>query len=482
MKPIVTQRDEQQNQAFESRSSTRWGLVSLALAMLLSSLDASIANVALPALAEMFSASFQAVQWVVIAYLLVVTTLVVGVGRLGDLIGRRKLFLFGIAVYTVASAVCGGASSLWLLIAGRMIQGIGGAVMMALSMAIVGETVAKTRTGSVMGMLGTMSALGTTLGPSLGGILLEGVGWRAIFLLSIPLGVVTFLLAYHFLPVHRPSPRQAERTRFDIMGTLLLAVALAAYALAMTLGRGSFGPLNMILLLVAVSGIAVFVMVEARAEAPLVQLELLREPQLKTSLAMSGLVATVVTTTLVVGPFYLAYALGLDPAEIGLVLSAGPLVAAVSAGPAGYLVDRLGPQRMTLLGLAGMTTGSSMLCILPIASGVIGYVAPLVLMTGSYSVFQTANNTSVMADVHQNMRGLVSGMLNLSRNLGRITGASLMGAVFAFASKASIMTSADQEAVALGMRVTFMVATLFLFVALVLATVKRRQPPSSSVV
>src|SRR5262245_7701244 len=218
--------------------SVRWALASLSLSMLLSSLGTSIANVGLPTLAEAFSASFQEVQWIVLAYLLAITTLIVSVGRLGDIIGRRRLLLAGIVLFTVASVLCGVAPALWLLIAARAAQGLGAAIMMALTMAFVGETVPKARTGSAMGLLGTMSAIGTALGPSLGGVLIAGLGWRAIFLINAPLGILTFLLAYRALPVDRRGA-MTDWIGFDRLGMLLLALTLAAYALAMTMGRGN---------------------------------------------------------------------------------------------------------------------------------------------------------------------------------------------------------------------------------------------------
>jgi MFS family permease len=230
----------------------RWALASLALSVLLSSLGTSIANVALPSLAEAFNASFQAVQWIVIAYLLAITTLIVSAGRLGDIIGRRRLLLIGIFLFTLASLLCGMAPTLWLLIAARALQGLGAAIMMALAMAFVGETVAKEKTGSAIGLLGTMSAIGTALGPSLGGVLIAGLGWRAIFFINLPLGVLTLFLAHRYLHVDQRKAK-TERASFDTTGTLLLALTLAAYALAMTTGRGSFGQLNMALLLAALS-------------------------------------------------------------------------------------------------------------------------------------------------------------------------------------------------------------------------------------
>jgi EmrB/QacA subfamily drug resistance transporter len=435
--------------------SVRWALVSLSLSMLLSSLGTSIANVGLPTLAEVFNASFQQVQWIVLAYLLAITTLVVSVGRLGDLIGRRRLLLSGIAVFTLASALCGLAPSLELLIGTRALQGLGAAVMMALTLAFVSETVSKEKTGSAMGLLGTMSAIGTALGPSLGGVLIGGFGWQAIFLISVPLGLLTLLLAHRYLPVDRQT---AKRAVFDPLGTLLLALTLGAYALAMTLGRGHFGVLNIALLLAACVGICVFVWVEARVAAPLVRLAMFRDPQFSGSLIMSLLVTTVLMSTLVVGPFYLSQALGLNTIGVGLVLSVGPLVAALTGVPAGRIADRFGARRMTFAGLIAIALGCLLLSVLPCRYGIGGYVAPMVVITLGYAMFQTANNTAVMADVQPEQRGVVSGLLNLSRNLGLITGASVLGAVFAMASATVEISTTHPEAIARGMRMTFSVA------------------------
>ncbi|WP_407343185.1 MFS transporter [Pengzhenrongella phosphoraccumulans] len=446
----------------------RWALAALALTMLLSSLGTSIANVALPTLAHAFTASFQEVQWVVLAYLLAITTVIVSVGRLGDLTGRRRLLLAGISVFTVASVLCGLAPTLGLLVAARALQGLGAAVMMALTMAFVGETVPKAQTGRAMGLLGTMSAIGTALGPSLGGVLIAGAGWRAIFLVNAPLGIVTLLLARRHLPADRPRPT-TDRAGFDHVGTVLLAVTLAAYALAMTIGRGNFGSLNLVLLLAAGLGVGLFVRAETRASSPLIQLAMFQDRQLSASLAMSTLVSTVMMSTLVVGPFYLSRALGLDAAQVGLVLSVGPLAAALTGVPAGRIADRFGAPRMTILGLTAVAAGSFLLCLVPATLGIVGYLAPLVVITVGYAVFQTANNTAVMAEVRPDRRGVTSGMLNLSRNLGLITGASVMGAVFALASGTTDVTTAGADAVAGGMRVTFALAGVLILVALAIA-------------
>jgi EmrB/QacA subfamily drug resistance transporter len=453
--------------------SVKWALASLSLTMLLSSLGTSIANVGLPTMAQAFDASFQNVQWIVLAYLLAITTLIVSVGRLGDVIGRRRLMLAGLLLFTAASVACGAAPTLWTLVAARAAQGLGAAVMMALTLAFVGETIPKEKIGSAMGLLGTMSAMGTALGPSLGGVLIDGFGWRSIFLINLPLGLIACLLAWRYLPVDRQASK-AGRVRFDHPGTLLLALTLAAYALAMTMGRGSFGLLNMALLFTAVVGVGLFALAEAKAASPLIPLAMFRNPVLSAGFAMSMLVTTVVMATLVVGPFYLSGALALDAAHVGLVMSVGPIVAALTGVPAGRVVDRVGAHRMTIAGLVAMVLGSFMLTMVPMEFGVPGYIGPLVVITAGYALFQTANNTAVMTGLPQDQRGVVSGMLNLSRNLGLITGASVMGAVFAVGSATTDIAAALPQAVAAGMRLTFAVGAILIVAALVMASAIQR--------
>ncbi|CAH0164645.1 EmrB/QacA subfamily drug resistance transporter [Pseudomonas frederiksbergensis] len=452
--------------------SVRWALASLSLSMLMPSLDTSIANAGLPTLAEAFDASFQHVQWIVLAYLLAITTLIVSVGRLGDMLGRRRLLLVGIAIFTLSSLACGVAPSLGWLVGARAVQGLGAAIMLALTVAFVGETVPKAQTGSAMGLLGTMSAIGTTLGPSLGGMLIAGVGWQAIFLINIPLGVLNIWLAYRYLPADVQRAK-AGRVGFDKAGTLLLALTLAAYALAMTIGHGEFGPLNIALLLAAVFGVGLFIFVEATVASPLITLALFRQQGLSASLAMSALVSTVMMATLVVGPFYLSGALGLGTALVGFALSVGPLVAALTGVPAGRLVDRFGTRRMTRLGLAAMALGAIALSMMPAGFGLLGYLAPIAVITAGYALFQAANNTAIMTDIRPDQRGVISGMLSLSRNLGLITGASVMGAVFALASATTDITSASPAAVASGMRITFAVAVALIILALAVALFPR---------
>ena len=445
MKPVNTQHPLPTAAGVERIFSTRWALASLALSTLLASLGASVATVGLPTLAQAFNASFQQVQWVVLAYLLAITTLIVSVGRLGDMIGRRPLLLAGILLFTLASTLCGLAPSLGGLIAGRALQGLGAAIMMTLTLALVGETVGKDKTGSAMGLLATLSAVGTALGPSFGGVLITQFGWQALFLVNLPLGLLTLLLAWRSLPARQP-PAKVEKNRFDVTGTLLLAATLAAYALAMTSGRGHFGGSNVALLLAAILGGGLFILAQSRVASPLIPLVLFRDRLLVSGLATSALVAAVMMATLLVGPFYLSIALGLPAALVGLGI---------------------------------MVLGCLMLSLMSPVFGVGGYVAAIVVTTLGYALFQTANNTAVMADVPADRRGVIAGLLNLSRNLGFFTGASVLGAIFAMALPTNGITSATPEAVANGLQITFATALALMVLAGAIALKCRVPGPSN---
>ncbi|MGE0093868.1 MAG: MFS transporter [Alphaproteobacteria bacterium] len=470
---------ETEREETKTRATSRWPLAALALSMLLSSMGVSIANVALPTLAQAFAASFQAAQWVVLAYLLAVTVASVGAGRLGDLMGHRRVLVAGIAIFTAASALCAVAPTLPALIAARALQGTGAAILMALTIALVRDTVAKEKTGSAMGLLGTMSALGTALGPSLGGALIAGPGWRAIFFVMVPLGVLNFWLAHRHLG-KGAARADTARPSFDALGTALLGVTLAAYALAMTLGRGQFGTLNIILLAASAAGLGAFLLAESKAKAPLLRLAAFRDAALSAGLAMNTVVATVMMTTLVVGPFYLSRTLGLGEALVGAVMSVGPVVSMFTGVPAGRIVDRWGAPSVMLIGLAAMAAGAFALAAIPSAFGIAGYVAGIALLTPGYQLFQAANNTAVMKDVAPDRRGVVSGMLSLSRNLGLITGASVMGAVFAIAAGRDGVMAAAPDDVGFGMRVSFAVAASLLLAALALAAgIRARGAPAA---
>lgn len=391
-------------------NNDRAALTILSLAMLLSSLEAGIAGIALPALSRAFGAPASEVQWVLVAPLLASTALVASAGRLGDLLGRRRLLLAGIALAALSSLASALAPSLPALAAARTAQGIGGAVMMALSAALAADIVPKERMGRAIGLLGGMSAAGTALAPALGGLLLSAFGWRAVFLTGAPLGLALF--------------------------------AAAAWALPSTLAQ-------------------------AEGAAPGIGFSLLHDPMLRAGLIANTLVMTVMMGMIVVGPFYLTQALGLAPGRVGLIMSTGPLVAAFAGIPAGRLTDRFGAAAGTGAGLLLTASGSLLLSLLPPRLGVPGFVVPFVLMTGGYALFQAANGAALLASAGPAQRGSASGLLTLSRNLGRAAGAYLMGAVFAGAATSGAIPSAAEAAA--GSRAAFTLAAVLITLSALIA-------------
>lgn len=384
--------------------------VTLALSMGLASLGTSIANIALPALATAFEASFPQVQAVVVAYLATLTVSVVGAGRLGDRYGLKPILIAGLSLFLGASLLCSIAPTLWLLVGARAVQGVGAAFVMTLSMALMRQTADAAHVGRAMGLLGTMSALGTALGPSLGGLLIPALGWRGVFWVQVPLATVALLMALASLPA------DVRRGRMP------------------TPGLGS--ALNW---------------------------------TITPNLIVNLLVAAVMMTTLVVGPFYLGVGLGLPATGVGFVMAVGPVISIFSGLPSGRLVDRWGSDRLLAFGLALLTAGALLLALLPNLLGVAGYVLSVIILTPGYQLFQAANNTAALMDVPEDRRGTVSGLLALSRNVGLIGGAFVMGAVFAFGVGTKDFTHASAASIATSMRLTFLLASAMMVATILIA-------------
>lgn len=214
-----------------------WVLLSVAMGVFLSTIDGSIVNVALPTLQEALQTNFATVQWVVVAYLLVTTSLMLGVARLGDMIGKKRIYMTGMVIFTTASLGCGLAPSIEFLIAVRLVQGLGAVMLAALGTAIVTEAFPPTERGRALGIMGTVVSLGISLGPTLGGVLIGAVNWHAIFLVNLPVGIIGFLLVRRFVPDRRPPGGQ----RFDALGAVLLLGTLLA--LSRTFGQVTGVPL-----------------------------------------------------------------------------------------------------------------------------------------------------------------------------------------------------------------------------------------------
>jgi MFS family permease len=443
-------------------------LLALAAATLTASLGISVASVLLPTLIHSFSATVSNVQWVVLAYLMSVTITIVSAGRLGDLFGHRRVLIWGLVIFSTASVASATSPNLGVLIASRVVQGFGGAIMIALAMSLARNLVASDRLGTAMGLLGTTSAIGTALGPSLGGALLVWGDWRMAFWLLTCVAFVTLILTVTWIP-QSSHPRDVSWTKMDFPGTLVLAIGLAAYGGATSGGVAGIPVSSGALLAISMIAFILFGFIETRVASPLVPMTLLRDLRTSAGFAMNILIATAMMATLVVGPFFLAFSLGLNDALIGLVMAVGPAVAAFSGLPAGRLTDRLGAQRVMVIGVVQVLLGLLCLAFLPRYFGVGGYVAALFVLTPAFQMFLAANNTAVLAAALKDQHGRLSGLLGLSRNIGLMTGASAMSSLFVLVLGTGDAAQASAKEVANAFSITFISASGLMLITLVLA-------------
>lgn len=446
---------------------------SLALTLLLPALGMSIANVTLPTLANDFAEPVAMVNWVVLAYLLALVTFIMGAAVLGDIFGRKLVLLLGIGIFAGASVMCALAPNLWLLVFARLLQGLGATFILSQVFALASNNAPDGRTGAMMGLLGTATAIGTALGPVAGGVLLNFCGWQSVFCLLLLLAIGSFVLCVRYVP-HDLLPSGKTPRPFDWPGTVLLALSCLVYAVAIS-GQGpqlASGPL---LLWLALGLLLVFLWSQHKRREPLIDLTFFRQPLRNTTLVAALTVDAIAMATLVIGPFYLTYALALSPWQVGMLMSVGPVASACSGYPSGKLVDLIGSARVMLFGLLLMAVGAGCFALLPSQFGVAGYVVALLVMTPGRQLFLTANNSYVLSSVAASGKGVAAGLLNLIKNLGLLTGASLLPAVFANALQQVPLAQASPLQLTQAFRSTFSWAALTLGLMLLVLYLVRRQ-------
>lgn len=440
-------------------------LVSLAFAMLLPSLGISIVNVALPTLTNSFAVSAASVNWVVIAYLLALVTFVMGAAVLGDIAGRKLLLLCGIGIFACASMMCAVSLDLWMLVFARLIQGLGATFILAQTLALATSVLPKTQTGSAIGLISSTAAIGTALGPAAGGVLLDFFGWQAMFWLLFLLAGISFILSARFIAKDACQSVRSLK-HFDIAGTLLLAFSCLFYAMSVTENRVALNLPGTTLLLSAVLFI-LFLHSQRKRQFPLINLVFFRHRLRNFTLATGFIVDAIAMSTLVIGPFYLTYALTLSPLEVGMLMSVGPVASACSGYPSGKLVDAIGVKNVMFFGLLQMTIGVFCFAYLPVLFGVYGYIAALLVMTPGRQFFLTSNNTYVLNSVDEQEKGLASGILNLTKNLGLMTGASLMTSLFALQLENTAVAQASPQQLGTALSGTFTLAGAAIGISLV---------------
>jgi EmrB/QacA subfamily drug resistance transporter len=452
----------------------KWlAMAGVGMGVFMATLDSSIVNISLPTMTQVLETDFATISWVVLAYVLVLTSLMLGVARLGDMFDKKKLYLGGLGLFTFASLLCGLAPSVHWLIGFRALQGLGAALTQAIGTAIITEVFPQNERGRAFGLIGTTVSTGIAIGPPVGGLLIGLVGWRSIFLVNVPVGIAALFMINRFVPSSTTRPGQ----RFDAPGALILFFTLASYALGMTLGeQGGFRqPMVHSLLAAAALGLVIFLFVETRLAQPMIDLRLFRNVLFSLNLLMGFLLFTSMAGMFIM-PFFLQLVKGFPTEQIGLIMMANPIATGLIAPLAGSLSDRYGSRGISLVGLVSVITGCLTISTLTPDTTALGFILRMLPFGFGMGMFQSPNNSAIMGSVPRDRLGVASGLLALSRTLGQTTGMPLMGALFTTLVLAASglpagtdVTTAPGPALVAGIDGTYRTAAYIILVALVLA-------------
>lgn len=423
----------------------RWFvLVAVGIGIFLSTVDGSIVNLALPTLEAEFDITFGAVQWVVLAYLLTLATLVLAIGRLGDMVGKKRIYTAGFSVFTVASLMCGLAPSLPWLVAFRILQAIGASMIQALGMAITTEAFPASERGRALGINGAVVSLGIITGPTLGGVIIDALSWHWIFFVNLPVGIVGTLAAIRFIPNVPARPGQ----RFDFVGAGAFFVSLLGVLVGMTMAqdRGFSDPTVLLLIGLGLVFLVGFIVIERRVAEPMLDLTLFRSRLLRVNLFTGWTVFIGVSGLLILLPFYLENVRGYQPRTVGLIVAAVPVALIFVAPASGLLSDRIGPRPVTVAGLAVLVVAYGLISLVGMGASLMLLVIVLLPIGVGAGIFQSPNNSAVLGSVPQHRLGVTSAMLTITRITGQITGIAVLGTVWAM--RVSAISGARGDATA----------------------------------
>lgn len=408
----------------------KWLILStVSLGSLMSTLDGSIVNIALPAIQEDFRIDLTTVEWVVVAYLLIVGSLLLPVGRLGEVFTFKRVYLAGFGLFTVASVLSGLSPGEGWLIAFRVLQACGAAALMAMGPAVVARTFDASERGRALGLNGVSVSLGLSLGPALGGFLTQVASWRSIFLINAPIGVIAILWAWRVLPAEDRGRDQS----FDVRGAAMSGVALFCLLLALSVGTDwgwtSVPTLALFAAFLVLGG--AFVLTETSAAQPLLDLALFRIRPFSFGLASVVVAFAGLFTATFLLPFLLEQGRNYSPVEAGLLLTPVPISMAIVAPFSGAASDRFGPAILASAGMALMVLSLLSLTQLPTEFALADLIWRLVLMGVGQGLFMSPNSSAVLGSVPGRRVGTASGTLAQMRVTGQALGIALSAAIVA---------------------------------------------------
>jgi EmrB/QacA subfamily drug resistance transporter len=411
--------------------ANRWAILAVVtVGTFMTTLDASIVNISLPSIAGAFGVALTGtIEWIIIGYLVVIAALLLTIGRLADLVGRRPIWLAGLAIFTAGSAVTGAAPTLDLLIAARALQGLGSAFMLATGLAILSDAFPPSERGRALGINAISLSLGASAGPTLGGLITEHLDWRWIFYVNVPIGLIAVAASYLVLP----PARQHSRGRFEVIGAVLLGLGVAGLNLGLSFGQewGWTSPRLILALAVSTGALVSAVVYERRAPSPLLDLHLFHNRVFSSalvSLVFSMLALFAIGFLL---PFYLEELRGFSTQEAGLLLTPFSLTIAVVGPIAGSLADRYGSRWLAPVGLAIMALGLVQLTRLGATSSLPEMIVPLIVGGLGQGLFLSPNTNALLGATPRAEQGQASGVLATGRIVGQSLSVAVAGAVFA---------------------------------------------------
>ncbi len=462
-------------------------LLTIAAGTFVSVLDQTGVSLALPLMASEFDATIPLVQWVALGYMLTTGSLLLPAGRLSDMVGRKVVYVAGFCVFVIGAVCAASSPNLMAIIAFRIVQGAGSAMIQANGMAILTTTFPAQQRGQVIGMFMTMVGLGAIMGPILAGVVVETFGWRSVFMASVPLGGVSLVAAMAVLIRDAPSIRSVRQlvARFDWAGAVVSASGLAVFLLVLTNAYrlGWTSPAVVTALFASAGLLVAFVYWERRTSQPMLDLELFRRRifALGTSASFFGFLAG--TSVFSMMPFYLQDVLDLSPRVAGLYIAPAALGFALAGPLAGRLADKLGPRRVEFAGLGMLGVSLIFLGSLTVNTSPEVVAVAMALQGLGMGVFYTPNTASVLSVVERSKFGVATAFLNMTRNTANVAGIGLATTIVtvAMASK-GFEPSLDAVAAGVGgvevaftqgLRIAFLLLGAFIGVSIVLTALKR---------
>ncbi|MDA8085436.1 MAG: MFS transporter, partial [Nitrospiraceae bacterium] len=392
-------------------------------------LDVSIVNVAMPTLKSTFNVSMAVIEWITMAYMLALIIFLPLFGRLADIYGRSKLYNIGFVIFSLGSLLCGMASSASFMIASRIIQAVGAGLLQANSVAIITHAFPANERGKAIGIQGAVQAVSMAVGPFVGGVLIATVGWRAIFYINIPIGILGTMAALFILP---PNQKAKEKQKVDYLGAFFFASGLAFLVLALNEGvkLGWESRTIVSYFLSSVAFLSLFVVTEMKVKDPLIDLALFRNSTFLIGNVTGMLSYYVLFAVMFLMPFYLEKVLGYSVALTGSLLTPLLLAMAAVAPISGHISDRYGARIMTTSGMLISAVACFSLLFMGESARLPMLVVTMIFLGLGMGLFTPSNNSAIIGAASGDKIGVAGGVLNMMRSLGLIFGVDISGVIF----------------------------------------------------